>query len=301
MINTGSIAPGRSRVIVSADDFGLSEAVNEGVERAHRQGCLSTASLMVAGPAAADAVMRAGRNPDLRVGLHLVAVEGPSVMRHAAIPHLVDRDGQFGSDQARLGIRYQFNRAARRELAVEIEAQFEAFKATGLRLDHATAHKHMHLHPTVGALLVEIGARHGLRAVRVPSEPAAPLRACGARSTLGTAALRAWTRLLRAQVRRAGMVSSDYCFGLAWSGRMTSDRVSRLLDHLPPGTSEIYFHPAARRDESLVRLMPDYNHEGELAALIEPGLAGRLRSIGTDWAGLTIQPGDRRSATPASA
>ena len=286
MIGTGSIAPGRSRVIVSADDFGLSEAVNEGVERAHREGCLSTASLMVAGPAAADAVLRAGRNPRLRVGLHLVAIEGPSVMPQAAIPHLVDPDGRFGSDQLRLGLRYRFSRAARRELADEVEAQFEAFRATGIRLDHATAHKHMHLHPTVGALLVEVGARYGLRAVRVPSEPAAPLRACGTAPTPGAAALRAWTRLLRAQVRRAGMVSTDHCFGLAWSGRMTSDRVRRLLDHLPAGSSELYFHPAARRDGSLTRLMPDYDHEGELAALVEPAIAERLRSIGTDWSGL---------------
>jgi len=135
------------RVIVSADDFGLSEGVNEAVEQACREGILTTASLMVAGPAAADAVRRARRLPKLRVGLHLVVIEGPAV---GPAPGLVDADGQFSSNQLRLGINYFFRPAIRRQLAAEIRAQFAAFAATGLRLDHANAHKHMHLHPTVG-------------------------------------------------------------------------------------------------------------------------------------------------------
>ena len=244
---------------------------------------LSTASLMVAGAAAQDAVARARRNPGLNVGLHLVAIEGPAVLPPATIPHLVDEYGQFGSDQLRLGIRYRFVRDAARELAREIEAQFEAFAATGLRLDHANAHKHMHLHPVVGRLLVETGRAFGLRAVRVPSEPAAALAGCGTPGTQGAAALRTWTRLLRAQVRRAGMVTTDHCFGIAWSGAMTAARLSCLLDHLPDGISEIYFHPASGRDAVLDRLMPDYDHEGELAALTDESLVARAQAIATRW------------------
>ena len=104
---------------------------------------------MVAGPAAADAVRRARAYPSLRVGLHLVVIEGPAVSAAAEIPGLVDADGQFPSDQLRLGLRYFFRPSVRRQLGAEIRAQFAAFAATGLTLDHANAHKHMHLHPTV--------------------------------------------------------------------------------------------------------------------------------------------------------
>ena len=96
------------RVIFSADDFGLTEQVNEAVELAHREGALTSASLMVAGPAAADAVRRARALPSLRVGLHLVVIEGPAVLPPAEIPDLVDAEGQFPSDQLRLGLNYFF-------------------------------------------------------------------------------------------------------------------------------------------------------------------------------------------------
>ncbi|MBO1362053.1 hopanoid biosynthesis-associated protein HpnK [Acetobacter sacchari] len=265
------------RAIISADDFGLSVEVNEAIEIAHRDGLLSTASLMVAGPAFDDAVERARRLPDLRVGLHLVAIEGPATLPPADIPLLVAQDGQFPSDQLRLGVEYFFRPSVRRELAAEIAAQFEAFRSTGLRLDHANAHKHMHLHPTVGALLIEIGKKFGLRAVRVPLEPLEPLYAAGIYTdTLGDAALRRWTALLRHQAREAGMITNDWCFGLAWSGHMTPSRVAALAAHLPEGVSEIYFHPATSKNTLISRLMPDYEHEAELAALCSPGFRAGL-------------------------
>src|SRR6516164_5519621 len=120
------------RVILTADDFGLTESVNEAVERAHRAGSLGAASLMVAGPAAADAVRRAQRLPDLRVGLHLVVIGGPAALPPARSPDLVDSHGQFPSDQIRLGIDYFFRPGVRRQLAAEVRAQFDAFAATGL-------------------------------------------------------------------------------------------------------------------------------------------------------------------------
>ena len=167
------------RVVFSADDFGLSESVNEAVERAYRDGALNAASLMVAGPAAADAVRRAQALPGLRVGLHLVVIEGQAVLPPAEIPDLVDASGWFPSDQVRLGVRYFFRPLVRRQLAAEIRAQFAAFAATGLTLDHANAHKHMHLHPTVGRLMLQIGAGFGLHSVRIPAEPPAVLARCG--------------------------------------------------------------------------------------------------------------------------
>jgi hopanoid biosynthesis associated protein HpnK len=254
----------------TADDFGLSPAINEAVELAHREGVLTAASLMVAGPAATDAVARARRLPGLRVGLHLVAIEGPPVSAPDTIPGLLDPSGAFPSGQLRLGLRYFFRPPVRRQLAAEMRAQFAAFAATGLTLAHADAHKHMHLHPTVGRLLIEIGRGYGLNRVRVPAEPPNVMAALGETPGVAARVLYSWSRLLRKQVARAGMQTTDHCFGLAWTGQMTAERLRRLLSHLPRGTSEIYFHPSTSRDASLRALMPAYDHAAELAALLDP-------------------------------
>ncbi len=228
---------------------------------------------MVAGPAAADAVARARRLPGLRVGLHLVAVEGPSVLRDRAI---TGHDGWFGSEQFSPGVRYAFSSSTRKKLDAEIAAQFDAFAATGLPLSHADAHKHMHLHPTVAALMLRHGRAHGLRRVRVPSEPPAIMAALGSPPTMAARALHQWTGVLRVQCNRAGMATPEAVFGLAWSGHMTEDRVRRILDAKPRGDVELYFHPAAGRDALLDRLMPDYEHEAELEALLSPAVARRV-------------------------
>src|SRR5262249_2197106 len=134
------------KLVVTADDFGLSVEVNEAVERAHRDGILTAASLMVAAPDAADAVARARRLPRLRVGLHLALVEAVPVLPAADVPALPGSNGRFHADMAKYGAKILVNAAARRQLAAEISAQFRAFHATGLVLDHVNAHKHFHLH-----------------------------------------------------------------------------------------------------------------------------------------------------------
>ncbi len=256
-------------VIFTADDFGLTVGVNEAVEEAHLHGVLGQASLMVTAPAAADAVSRARHLLKLNVGLHLVLVDGPSCLGHARLPHITTPDGRFRRDQVALGFQYSFSPAARRELAQEIRAQFAAYAATGLALHHADAHKHMHMHPLVADLMIGIGKEFGLSRLRVPAEPPAVLAACGEPPGLGSRALFAWSRLLRAKARRAGLVAADQVFGIQWSGHMTIERVRRLLANLPPGSTEIYFHPATSQDAALQSLMPDYQHAMELKTLLD--------------------------------
>src|ERR1700722_15204570 len=124
-------------VVFSADDFGLTQSVNEAVELAHVKGRLTQASLMVAAPHAAGAIPRAHRLPDLKTGLHLVLVDGDSLLGHARLPTITTPDGKFGRNQTALGFQYFFSPAARRELAAEIQAQFAAYAASGLKLHHA--------------------------------------------------------------------------------------------------------------------------------------------------------------------
>ena len=262
--------PCTHRLITVADDFGLTVSVNEAVEHAATHGILTSASLMVGAPAAADAVARAKRCPNLRVGVHLVTIDGQSVLPPKTIPQLVDQYGQFPNAQIQLGVKYFFRPAIRRQLAAEIRAQFDAFAATGLPLDHANAHKHMHLHPTIGRLMIEIGRDYGLHAIRVPAEPRNPSQ------SLGNALLRRGCFLLRAQARRAGLLTNDHLVGLSQTGHMTSEAVHAALASLPPGLSEMYFHPATRRDSDLVRLMPGYDHVGEYEALMTARLPPSL-------------------------
>ena len=270
---------GDRRVIFTADDFGLSEGVNEAVERACREGVLTTASLMVSGPAAADAVRRARALPQLRVGLHVVVIEGASV-RPSAVRGLVDAAGDFSSDQFGASVDYYFRPRQRRQLASEIRSQFTAFARTGLRLDHANAHKHMHMHPTVGRYLIEIGQEFKLPALRIPREPAGPLRQAGTAVGVGGRLLNLWSSGLRERALKAGLEVNDNAFGIAWSGHMTTERLVRLIPHLPAGLSEIYLHPAAWRDARLSRLMPEYEHEAELAALLSPEVRDALTLAG---------------------
>jgi chitin disaccharide deacetylase len=254
------------RLIVTADDFGAALEVNEAVERAHRAGILRAASLMVAGPAAADAVSRARRLPGLRVGLHLVLVEGRPLLAPSRLGRLVDREGAFRTDMGAMGVLLALSPAARRQLAAEISAQFEAFRATGLELDHCNAHKHFQLHPVIGGMIARIGARFGLRAARVPQEPVAVLRKIEADTPRARGTV-PWAALLRRRFEAARISSPDRVFGLAWSGHMTRARLHALLSCLPDGLSEIYLHPATG---GYAGCAPGYRYAEELDALTAP-------------------------------
>lgn len=255
-------------MIVTSDDFGLSTSVNDAVERAHREGILTAASLMVAAPGTDDAIARARAMPSLGVGLHVVLVNGRPKLPAREVPDLVDANGDFPTDLVAAGIRYFFNPRARRQLQAEIRAQFEAFAKTGLPLDHVNAQNHMHVHPTVLATILRVGREFGMRAVRIPREPFAPSwrsahRDLGLR--LGNSMLLApWLSLMQVQIERAGMLHNDAVLGLSDTGRMTPERVLRLLEQLPHGVTEMYFHP-------------DVGSE-ELAAICDPGVIRVVRS-----------------------
>lgn len=262
-------------LIVTADDFGAAVEVNEAVEIAHRRGILTAASLMVTAPASGDAVVRARGMPSLRVGLHLVLQDGAPLLSPGAIPLLVDEHGRFRSDLVSFGCLLCCSSPARRQLAAEITAQFEAFHATGLPLDHCNAHQHFHLHPVVAGLVVKIGARFGLRSVRVPLEdPRLLERIEPSNRSLAPAVTRPFAALLRRRVRAAGLHTTDRIFGLKWSGHVTTSRLLNVIRSLPLGLSEIYLHPAVGRYTGDA---PGYRYRDELDALIDPEVAAACR------------------------
>lgn len=270
------------RLIVTADDFGLAIPVNEAIERGHREGILSTASLMVAAPATSDAVDRARRLPSLRVGLHVVLVNGRPTLPPERVPALVDDQGEFVSDLVRAGFRYFFTPNIRKQLEAEIRAQFAAFAATGLEMDHVNAQNHMHVHPTILSILVKVGREYGVRAIRIPREPFWPswraMRSNFGARLANAAFLLPWLSLMRLRLRMAGIVTNDYVFGMNDTGHMTPNRVRSFIAHLPTGTSELYVHPATHTWPEA--FPPDYDFEGEFASLIDRDVVDAVKQSG---------------------
>ncbi len=269
------------RLIVTGDDFGISIAANEAIERAHRQGILTAASLMVGAEAVADAVERARRLPTLRIGLHLALVDGRPILSADIIPGLVDRKGNFSSHLVRAGFLFFFSKKVKRQLEAEIHAQFQAFQRTGLPLDHVNAHHHMQLHPTVSQILLKVGKEYGVRAIRLPYEP--PIhswRASGRGLFQRVAAwvfLSPWIVLLGNRIAQERVCSNDFVFGMYDSGKISMNLVLRLLRCLPDGVTEICFHPAIPKTD---RTGEDGGPQKELEALTSPSVREAVLASG---------------------
>jgi len=232
---------------------------------------------MVGAPASARAVEIARRLPKLAVGLHLALTDAKPVLPPSAVPDLVDARGRFRANMALSGPAMFFLPQVKRQMRAEVRAQFEAFRSTGLKLDHVNAHKHFHLHPSILSAILELAKEFGAPAVRAPFEPAAILREVEA-APRRFSAFAALARRQRARLGRAGIAAPDQVFGLAWSGAMTPSRLQALIAHLPEGMTEIYTHPATAA--SFAGAAPGYRYAEELAALTSPDLRRRIAAMG---------------------
>ncbi|HEY4968679.1 MAG TPA: hopanoid biosynthesis-associated protein HpnK [Steroidobacteraceae bacterium] len=274
-------------LIVTADDFGLHEAVNEAVEQASRAGVLTAASLMIAAPAAADAIRRARQLPDLRVGLHLVLAEGDAMLAPDLIPGLADAAGRMNGRMFVNGVRFFVSPRLRRQLEAEIHAQFSAFARTGLKLDHVNVHKHFHLHPTLLEMLLRIGREFAVPAVRVPDEPIWFAAGCNWLAGANAVLLAPWIALMKRRLHAARMPHNDRLFGVAASGGMDEAKLLTILGRLPPGITEIYLHPAVQSGPVIAESMTRYRHADELAALLSPRVRAAIAAGGFGYGGYT--------------
>lgn len=266
------------RLIVTADDFGMNLAVNEAVEQAFNDGVLTCASLMMGGAAVKDAVARAHRMKGLGVGLHITLADGQPTAMRSQVRGLLGPDGNFRNDLARSGVRWFFNPLIRLQLAREINAQFQAFAATGLVLDHVNTHKHLHFHPTVTAMIISIGRRYGMLALRIPDEPRDVLLEADPGADIPKSRMGLLLQSMRRRARRAKLAYNDNIFGLAWSGGMTEDRLLSLIPHLPDGLNELYSHPATA--DAGDGAADGYLYREELAALMSPRVRQALADYG---------------------
>jgi hopanoid biosynthesis associated protein HpnK len=274
------------RLIVSADDFGLSPGVNAGILEAHRDGILTDASLMVNGVACAQAVELARAAPTLAVGLHLVLLQGRATLPPSHLPGLVGRDGMFRTHPVGVGLRYFFTPGLRGQIEHEVRAQLERFLASGLELTHVDGHLNIHMHPTVLGVLIRLAPQYGIRAVRLPREPIGVSlrldRRAALRKVSEALAFRGLIRYAAPRLTAAGIRYPDQMFGLHQSGHMTEAYLTGVLAALPPGVTEIYSH-ASHVDAEARRWRPaDYESEAELAALTGDRARGVLRAGGIE-------------------
>jgi hopanoid biosynthesis associated protein HpnK len=261
------LSPGARRLVVNADDFGRTASINAAIIQAHRDGILTSASLMVNEPATDEAVALARDHPRLGVGLHLTLLCGHSALDASQIPGLVNARREFGNDPVRVGLRYFAHASLRESLRREMAAQFERFRATGLPLDHVNGHLHLHLHPTIFAILMENVAAWRITHLRLTCDPFW-LNVRLARGQWVYRGVHAvvhhfLVRHARPALRRQAIKHTSAVFGLLQNARVDEGYVTRLLGALPPGDSELYSHPS----------LDEFRHE--LDALVSP----RVRAL----------------------
>ena len=237
-------------LIINADDFGYTHGVNEGIVRAHREGILTSATLMANGAAFDDAVAKAKANPKLGVGCHLVLTGGKSVAPREEIPSLTDREGRLPESLAVLVARISLGAVRTKDMETELKAQLEKIRRTGIELTHVDTHKHTHVHPRVMGAVGRLAREFGITRIRNPIEDlrdswrtarsentglVGNMAACCAVRSVGP-----WFRSIATKYR---LRSPEHFLGLAITGAVSANALCRLIDTLPDGTTEIMTHP----------------------------------------------------------
>jgi chitin disaccharide deacetylase len=267
-------------LIVNADDFGLTRGVNAGVVRAHREGILTSATLMANGDAFDDAVELARANPSLDVGIHLCLTGGRALASKDLIPSLVDDDGQLPKTLFVLLTRLSSGRIPTRQIEAEFRAQIQRVLDAGIRPTHLDTHKHIHTHPRVMEALGRAANEFKIRCVRKPFEDfrvsLSNRTANGrdnTRQVVSAVAAGMTAPLFRLLVKSYGLWTPDHFFGLTATGRLSSDEIKGVLIALPPGKSELMCHPGVCDDE-LGRCETRLKRERELEldALLDPSV-----------------------------
>ncbi|HXW62274.1 MAG TPA: ChbG/HpnK family deacetylase [Candidatus Acidoferrales bacterium] len=266
------------QVILNADDFGLTRGVNEGIIRGHREGILTSATLMANGPAFDDAIERAKANPKLAIGCHLVLSGGVAVAPREKIPSLAGTDGSLPESLAAFVVRVTSGSLRTEDIETELRAQIEKIRAAGVEPSHVDTHKHTHTHPRVMNVVARVARASGISRIRNPVEDLRDswrsTRPDGLARILDLAAAFAVHSVgsqFRTVSRRYGLLSPDHFLGLAATGRLNPAALARLLAAVPEGRTEIMLHPGLW-DPELEKVGSRLQHQRqiELEALLSP-------------------------------
>jgi len=244
-------------LIVNADDLGWTAGVNRGIAEAHRNGIVTSASLLANGGAFAEAVELARDTGGLGLGVHLNLNDGPPVAPRESVPSLVNDSGEFEGGPDGLLLKIATRGLSMREVEIEWGAQISKARDAGIEPTHLDGHKHVHMLPGLFEIALRLAKRYGIGAIRVSHE-ASSLRAAlstGERRAavvlkqgVQARGLKLLARDARKQAERAGVSTADYFCGIAQTGELTKEGVARLLRSLPEGTTELMCHPGYADD-----------------------------------------------------
>lgn len=237
------------RLIVNADDFGLTQGVNRAIVGAHDQGIVTSATLMANGAAFDNAIRLAQSNPRLGIGCHAVLVDGNPILGLHEIPSLLDHshNGRFRQTLSRFAVCAISGRLDAGEVEAELTAQIRKLQSSGISVSHIDTHKHAHIFPQVLRPLLRAARACGVRAVRNPFELL--------RISLLKKRPRLWkqystVKLLaglagrfRKEIASAGVVTPDGTVGIVATGDIDEQLLHRMLENLPEGTWELVCHP----------------------------------------------------------
>ena len=265
------------RLILNADDFGLTAGVNRAIVELHQTGVLTSATLMARAPATDEAIELALSTPSLGIGCHVVLVDGEPVLSPRSLPTLTDpRTGRFQPTPGAFLRRLLTGRIRSSEIEAETAAQIALLQSRGLRLTHIDTHKHAHIFPAVLRPVLRAARAAGLRSVRNPFEPVWSLRATPAAPPLRRAQLRL-LRLLEPAFRRIvaeeGFTTTDGAIGLLATGTLSAAALTSLLRTLPPGTWELVTHPGyndADLARAHTRLLASRDTERQALSALQP-------------------------------
>ena len=281
------------RLVVNADDLGLTEGVNRGILEAHRRGILTSATLLANGAAFASGLALAREAPKLGVGVHLNLSDGRPVCDPSAVPSLVNQGGRFFGGPAVLARRILLGRVRFAEVERELGAQIEKVRNAGVQITHLDGHKHVHMLPGVFPIVVELARACGIGGVRAAVEQPVALGAMlrrhpGAATAIVKQSLRAralgWLAMdAHKQLWQAGLACPMYFFGITQTGFLDAAELEAILWNLPEGSSELMCHPGyadGALREAPTRLVAE--REQELVALTRPETRKRVAALGIE-------------------
>jgi len=270
-----------AKLIVHADDFGLSETINEGILHAHLRGILTSTSLIANGAAFEHAIGICQSTPTLDVGVHLTLVEEEPVLDVDLLPSLVNGKGRFHHHATIFATRYLTGKVCLAEVHYELEAQIQKVIRRGVRVSHLDSHQHLHMLPQILRITVELAKHYGIPAIRFPGER---MRVDMLRENKSvTRVFHLFVlNLLCCMGRNANTLRTDYFVGFFFGGRLHKKNLKKVLENIPlEGTCELMCHPGFDDPKRL------YSHWGyhwsdELSALVDQDISHFLRHNGIE-------------------
>jgi predicted glycoside hydrolase/deacetylase ChbG (UPF0249 family) len=278
-------------LIVNADDLAWAEGVNRGIAEAHRNGIVTSTTILANGTAFASAVELVKATPSIGVGVHLNLSDGKPVSPPETVPSIVNDRCEFKGGPEALLLRVARRNLQLNEVEIEWERQIQKVVNAGIQPTHLDGHKHVHMLPGMFEIVLRLAKRNNIAAVRISHEGSS-LRAAlssGEKQNIplvmkqGVQArvLKLLARDARALAEAAGIASTDYFCGIAQTGELTIEGMKCLLQNLPEGTTEMMCHPGfmdKELEESATRLQD--SRELEVRILTSPDIRNLVASQG---------------------